>query len=279
MFKSYEEQYMDILNNVMTNGSENINKRTGVGTKRIPNAVINVDLQKEFPILKSKQVFWKTALKEILWIMKDQSNNINDLDAHIWDEWADEEGSIGKAYGFQIAKNVTIDGKTYDSQVHYILETLKEDPSSRRAVIDLWNVDDLGDMNLTPCCYSSVWNIIDGKLNCLLVQRSADYLVGVPFNTTQYALLTFMFARHLGVEVGILTHVMADCHIYTYESHINGAKRMIDNYFELCLENEISQTPKLIFTSDNTNFFNTNVNDVKLDNYHPVEKINFDVAV
>ena len=279
MLLNYEDQYMNILNNILENGIENINKRTGVGTIRIPNAIINVDLQKEFPILQSKQVFWKSALKEILWIMKDQSNNINDLDAHIWDEWADKEGSIGKAYGFQIAKKVTIDGKTYDSQVHYVLETLGEDPSSRRAVIDIWNVDDLGEMNLTPCCYSSVWNIIDGKLNCLLVQRSADYLVGVPFNTTQYALLTFMFARHLGVEVGILTHVMADCHIYTYESHINGAKRMINNYFELCLENETSRTPKLVFTTENKNFFNTKAIDVKLDNYSPVEKINFDVAV
>lgn len=279
MLLNYEDQYMNILNNILENGIENINKRTGVGTIRIPNAIINVDLQKEFPILQSKQVFWKSALKEILWIMKDQSNNINDLDAHIWDEWADKEGSIGKAYGFQIAKKVTIDGKTYDSQVHYVLETLGEDPSSRRAVIDLWNVNDLGDMNLTPCCYSSVWNIIDGKLNCLLVQRSADYLVGVPFNTTQYALLTFMFARHLGVEVGLLTHVMADCHIYTYESHLNGAKRMIDNYNQLCCGMVSSQTPELTFTTEDKNFFNTKVNDVKLDNYSPVEKINFDVAV
>ena len=162
--------------------------------------------------------------------MQKQSNNIHELGNNIWNSWADESGSIGKAYGYQVSKPITVDGKTYKSQVHYVLERLSNDSSDRRAVIDLWNVDDLGEMNLSPCCYSSIWTITDGKLNCMLVQRSADFLVGVPFNTTQYAILTHLFARHLNVEPGQLTHVMADAHIYCYDSHLNGAIKMVNNY-------------------------------------------------
>lgn len=273
---NYESQYFDILKSVMENGFRQLNTRTGVETLRIPHAVISVDLQKEFPILKSKHVFWKTAAREILWIMQQQSNNINDLKAHIWDEWADENGSIGKAYGYQVAKPVKINGVEYHSQIHYIIERLSADSSDRRAVVDLWNVDDLDDMKLVPCCYSSVWNIINGRLNCMLVQRSADYLVGVPFNTTQYAILTALIAHHLGVKTGQLTHCMADCHIYCYDSHINGAKKMIENF-----EHKIKylSTPELYLPSDKTDFFKMNIDDIHLKDYECVEKIDFDVAV
>ena len=193
--KSYEAQYMEIARTVMERGYLQMNQRTGVGTYRIPHAVITVDLEEEFPILKSKFVTWKSALQEILWIMQKQSNDINKLGNHIWDAWADETGSIGAAYGYQVAKPVTENGITYDNQVDYVLRRLANDSSDRRAVINLWDVDDIQDMALTPCCYSSVWNIIDGKLNCMLVQRSADFLVGVPFNTTQYAILTHLFTN------------------------------------------------------------------------------------
>lgn len=281
---SYEGQYFKILKSVLDDGFRQLNARTGVETIRIPHSVISVDLQKEFPILRSKQVFWKTATREILWIMQQQSNNINDLKAHIWDEWADEDGSIGKAYGYQIAKPVKIGGVYYRSQIHYIIERLNADSSDRRAVIDLWDVDDLDEMRLVPCCYSSVWDIIDNKLHCMLVQRSADYLVGVPFNTTQYAILTHLLARHLGVEVGQLTHCMADTHVYCYDSHLEGADKMMENYGNILLDNfdkkesEILQ-PKLTISPDKTNFFDITIDDIKVENYEYVEKISFDVAV
>ena len=215
---SYEEQYCTILKNIMENGSEEINERTAVKTKRLPNQIIKVDLQKEFPILRSRQVFWKSAIEEILWIMQKQSNNIHDLHSHIWDKWASEDGSIGKSYGYQVAKpvNTVQNGEfvRYSDQVHYVLETLKKDSSDRRCVINLWDCEELANMNLNPCCFSSVWNLDGGKLNCLLTQRSGDYPVGVVFNTTQYAALTYLFAAHLGVEPGSLLHVIADAHVY-----------------------------------------------------------------
>lgn len=309
---TYEEQYINIAQKIMEEGFLQLNKRTGVATKRIPHAIIQVDLQKEpVPILKCKNVFWKTSLKEILWIMQQQSNNIHDLDAHIWDEWADADGSIGKSYGYQVGKMVSArDNKNYTDQVHYVLSRLKEDPSDRRCVIDLWNVDDLKDMNLCPCCYSSIWDIVDGKLNCMLVQRSSDYLVGVPFNTTQYALLTHLFARHLGVEVGTLTHCMADAHIYQYDSHVNNFVDMHYNWNILSLVHEMDaevyqdiiemyddleadancvkfaralkiadEVPKLTFNTDETDFFKINVDDIQISHYSYMQKMTFDVAV
>lgn len=300
---TYESQYMEILKATKKNGYQELNKRTQVSTLRIPHAVISIDLEKEFPILKCKNVYWKTAAKEILWIMQQQSNNVNDLDASIWDSWADDDGFIGKAYGYQVAKPVTIGGITYKNQVDYVLTKLADDSSDRRAVIDLWNVDDLNDMNLVPCCFTSIWTIINNKLNCMLVQRSADFLVGVPFNTTQYAILTHLFARHLGINVGRLTHVMADCHIYCYDSHLLGATRMIANYekcnklagipltYITCImkgsSNDmvkhdidvVCSKPILNIKTDKTDFFSISIDDISVDNYVPMENINFDVAV
>lgn len=300
--QSYESQYIEILNTVKRNGYLELNKRTQVSTLRIPHAVISVDLEEEFPILKCKNVYWKTAAKEILWIMQQQSNNINDLDASIWDTWADESGSIGKAYGYQVAKPVTIGDVTYKSQVDYVLSKLSEDSSDRRAVINLWDVDDLNDMKLVPCCFASIWTVINNKLNCMLIQRSADFLVGVPFNTTQYAILTHLFARHLGLDVGRLTHVMADCHIYSYNSHIVGANRMLTNYdeytklldlpltFVSCMKDCANTTvkhgfevacsnPTLNINKEKKDFFSITIDDILVDNYIPMENIKFDVAV
>ena len=297
----YEKQYIQILKQIKSEGFRQMNERTGVETLRIPHAIISVDLEDEFPILKCKQVYWKSALKEILWIMQAQSNNINELDAHIWDDWADENGSIGKAYGYQVGKKICVDGMEYPSQVHYVLQRLSSDSSDRRGVIDLWNVDDMGEMNLVPCCYTSHWTVIDGRLNCMLMQRSADFLVGVPFNTTQYAMLTILFARHLGVQPGQITHCMSDAHIYLYDSHINGMEQMIENYYRwydapmittklakelkkvsesFKLLDEVNEAvPDFVVESENNDFFSVNWADCNLENYKSFGKISFDVAV
>lgn len=293
----FESQFYRILRDIDSFGFRERNERTGVETIRIPHAIFQVDLQKEFPILRSKRVFWESALDEILWIMQRQSNNVKDLKPHIWDEWTDENGSIGKAYGYQVGRSVkTHEGYEYPSQVHYVLETLHRDPSDRRCLINLWSVGDMGEMNLNPCCFLTDWTIINGKLNCLLVQRSADFLVGVPFNTTQYSILTHLFARHLGVEVGQLTHVMCDCHVYCYESHLKGMKTMLNRMEALQVvsgggvyqkDNEIAKEatrisgkkPTFQIYSDNTDFFKIKPEECKVENYECFAHIPLDVAV
>lgn len=289
---TYENQYFNILQEIEHSGFCQKNERTGYDTLRIPHGIIQVDLQKEFPILQCKNVHWKSALHEILWIMQKQSNNINDLKPHIWDEWADENGSIGRAYGYQIGREiVTPEKEVYESQVHYILKRLSKNSSDRRAVLDTWSIGDMQYMNLVPCVYTSMWTVIDNKLNCMIGQRSADFLVGVPFNTTQYAILTHLFARHLGVEVGQLTHVMSDCHVYCCESHMKGMYEMLDRMVKLdgrgvSTYDEINRTieiknkiPRFEIESDNVDFFSVNPDECKVVDYDHFPHIPFEVVV
>lgn len=320
---NYEKQYMQILSDIYSHGyDDGVNERTKYRTKRLPGRVIQVDLEKEFPILKSKKMFWKTALKEILWIWQCQSNNIKDLGAHIWDAWADGNGSIGTAYGAQVRKPVCIytdpvnktpeSFRAYENQTKYVLEYLREFPNGRWANATLWNVNDLATMNLVPCCHTATWNLDGGRLNCVLDQRSGDSPVGVPFNTTQYAMLTILFARDLGVKPGLLTHVIADAHIYAnqmqgveqqlayyellsaVEEHPNAqsvhyAKAWVASSIsgdsvstEELLEHAhiaIDCIPKFVVTGS-TNFFDVTVNECNLENYCEMGKIDFgEVAV
>lgn len=264
----YERQYIENLTNIMANGKREKNQRTGVETLRLPATQIIVDLEKEFPILQSKRVFWKSAVDEILWIMQKHSNVTAELKSKIWDAWTGEDGTIGKSYGYQIGQET----KGYSNQVEYVLETLKKDPSNRQCVINMWNVSELNEMNLVPCVYSSVWNIIDGRLNCMLVQRSADYPVGVPFDTTQYAVLVHLFARHLGVHPGILTHVMADSHIYA--NQLDGVKKQLEQYEKLI----VLDSPKLEITGSR-NFWEVKLEDIDIVDYDPMPAIKYEVAV
>lgn len=270
---NYESQYIVNLRRILYDGVKELNRRTGITTYRLPSTQIVVDLEKEFPILQSKKVNWKTAGDEILWIMQKHSNQISELKSHIWDSWAGEDGTIGKSYGYQIGQTT----RGHNNQVAYVLNTLKDDPSNRQCVINMWNVSELEEMNLVPCAYSSVWNIINGRLNCMLVQRSADYPVGVPFDTTEYAILTHMFARHLGVKPGILTHVMADSHIY--ENQIEGVKKQLDQFSEISNHNP-AQPPRLEFEyGAPKNFWEMSLEDIDIKNYNPMAAIKYEVAV
>lgn len=266
----YEDQYFDNINQILSDGKTELNNRTGIRTMRIPSSIIKVDLEEEFPILQSKRVNWKVAIDEILWIMQKQSNKISELNSSIWNSWAGEDGTIGKTYGYQVHK-VT---KGFANQVEYVLNTLAEDASSRQCVIDLWNPEELHEMNLVPCTYSSIWSIIDGRLHCTLVQRSADYLVGVPFDTMQYAALTHMFARHLNVKPGILTHCMADSHIYD-----NQLKPLGTLMFQYLRKSKMLSIPKLSINSDKKTFWDITVDDFILQNYSPMPYVKFEVAV
>ena len=182
-------------------------------TVKLFGVVNRYDLRKEFPILTVRRQYFKSALDELLWIWQKKSNNIGDLSSHVWDAWADETGSIGKAYGYQL-------GVLYDfpegrmDQVDWILKTLKENPASRRMVTNLFNHHDLKDMGLQPCAYSMTFNVSGNVLNGILNQRSQDMLTANGWNVMQYAALLMMFAQVSGLVAGELVHVIADCHIY-----------------------------------------------------------------
>ena len=188
-----DTQYLNIVENILDHGYFD-NNRTGVRTYKLPHQIMQFDLEKEFPILTTKFVAFKTAVKEILWIWQLQSNDVRELqkmNCHVWDEWMRPDGTIGKAYGYQIRKY---------KQVDKLLETLKTDPQNRRMIVSLWNIEDLPDMALQPCAYQTLWDVTDGRLNCMLIQRSGDMGLGVPFNMTQYAVLIHLIAQSADLQ-------------------------------------------------------------------------------
>ena len=184
------------------------------------------DLTKEFPILTIRKTFFKSAVDEILWIWQKKSNNVHDLKSHIWDSWADENGSIGKAYGYQLGiKNKYKEGM-FD-QVDRVLFDLKNNPNSRRIMTNIYNFADLNEMNLYPCAYSMTFNVSGDKLNGILNQRSNDMIVANNWNVCQYAVLLIMLAQVSGFKAGELLHVISDAHIY--DRHIPTIKKMMTN--------------------------------------------------
>ena len=186
-------------------------------TKKIFGVVNRYDLAREFPILTLRRINFEAAIDEILWIWQKKSNNIKDLRSHIWDSWADKDGSIGKAYGYQLRQKSIYDIKGEDiamDQVDRVLWQLKNEPSSRRIMTNIYNFKDLHEMNLAPCAYSMTFDVSDGRLNGILNQRSNDVIVANNWNVVQYAVLLMMFAQVSGLKPGILVHVIANAHIY-----------------------------------------------------------------
>lgn len=184
------------------------------------------DLQKEFPILTIRKTFLKSAIDEILWIWQKKSNNVNDLNSHIWDSWADETGSIGKAYGYQLGvKNKYKEGE-FD-QVDRVIYDLKNNPNSRRIMTNIYNFADLNEMHLYPCAYSMTFNVKDGKLNGILNQRSNDMLVANNWNVCQYSILIIMLAQVCGFKPGELVHVISDAHLY--DRHLPILEKVMNN--------------------------------------------------
>lgn len=202
------------------------------------------DLSREFPILTLRRTFWKTALDELLWIWQKKSSNIRDLRGHIWDEWADENGSIGKAYGYQLGIKSRYPEGDMD-QVDRVLWQLKNDPASRRIMTNMYNFADLSEMALYPCAYSMTFNVSGNTLNAILNQRSQDMLTANNWNVTQYALLVHMLAQVSGLQAGELVYVIADAHIY--DRHIPAVEKII--------QNEPRPAPKLIIDTSVTDFY------------------------
>ena len=183
------------------------------------------NLAEEFPIMTLRRTYWKSAVDELLWIWQKKSNRIADLGSHVWDEWAGPDGTIGKAYGYQLGVKHQYREGMFD-QVDRVIYDLKNNPASRRILTNIYNFEDLHEMNLAPCAYSMTFNVTGNKLNTILNQRSQDMLTANNWNVVQYAVLTHMMARVAGLEVGELVHVIADCHIY--DRHIPAVKAMLE---------------------------------------------------
>lgn len=220
------------------------------------------DLSKEFPLLTLRYTNWKAAIDEILWIWQKKSNNIKDLNSHIWDAWADEDGSIGKAYGYQLRQKHHYKEGDFD-QVDRVLYDLKHNPYSRRIITNMYVHNDLNEMNLYPCAYEMIFNVTGNKLNAVLTQRSQDVLVANNWNVVQYSILLHMFAQVSGFEVGELVHVIVDAHIY--DKHIPIVSKL------LC--NDIYDAPTLKINKDIKNFYDFKVEDFEVINYKYAKKI------
>ncbi len=220
------------------------------------------DLSEEFPILTLRPTYLKSAIDEVLWIWQKKSNNIKDLKSHIWDAWADEDGSIGKAYGYQMSVKHKYPEGEFD-QVDRVLFDLKNNPYSRRIMTNIYVHQDLAEMNLYPCAYSMTFNVSGNKLNGILNQRSQDVLAANNWNVVQYSALLMMFAQVSGLEAGELVHVIADAHIY--DRHIPVIRELI--------ERPQYDAPKLIINSEIKNFYDFTPDDFVLENYKAGEQV------
>lgn len=219
----------DIIENGISDEGQNVRPRWEDGTpahtvKKF--CIVNrYDLQKEFPLMTLRRVYYRSAIEEILWIYQKKSNRVSELSTHVWDAWADENGTIGKAYGYQLGIKHKYPEGEFD-QVDRVLYDLKHNPASRRIMTNLYNHADLHAMGLAPCAYSVTFNVSGNKLNAILNQRSQDMLTANNWNVCQYAALLTMFAKASGLQAGELVHVIADAHIY--DRHIPLVKKMIE---------------------------------------------------
>ena len=220
----------DILENGVWDTDLNVRPHWEDGTPAhtVKNfGIINrYNLEEEFPILTIRRTFWKSALDELLWIWQKKSNKISELGSHVWDSWADENGTIGKAYGYQLSIKHKYPEGMFD-QVDRVIYDLKHNPSSRRIMTNLYNFEDLHEMGLYPCAYSMTFNVSGNILNAILNQRSQDMLTANNWNVVQYALLVHMMAQISGLKAGELIHVISDAHIY--DRHVPIVEKIIQN--------------------------------------------------
>ena len=256
----------DILENGFSTENEKVRPVWEDGTPAYTikkfGVVNRYDLSKEFPILTLRYTNWKAAIDEMLWIWQKKSNRVEDLNSHIWDSWMGEDGTIGKAYGYQLGLKHEYKEGMFD-QVDRVLYDLKNNPYSRRIMTNIYNFQDLHEMNLYPCAYSMTFNVVDGKLNAILNQRSQDTLAANNWNVVQYSVLVHMFAQVSGLEVGELVHVISDMHIY--DRHIPLIKKLI--------EREPLPAPKFEINKDIKNFYDFTIDDFNIVDYKHGESI------
>ncbi len=267
----YRQTCLDILNHGYSDADCQVRPKWADGTpahtiKKF-GVVNRYDLAEEFPIMTLRRTYWKSAIDELLWIWQKKSNRIADLGSHVWDEWAGEDGTIGKAYGYQLGQKYRF-AEGENDQVDHILHELKNNPASRRMLTSLYNFQDLHEMNLYPCAYSMTFNVSGNTLNGILNQRSQDMLTANNWNVVQYAALMHMMAQVSGLQVGELVHVIADCHIY--DRHIPAVKAM--------LEKEGFDAPGFRLDPGVTDFYSFTKDSFSLENYqyHPFD---FDIPM
>ncbi len=269
----------DILDHGTTTEGEKVRPRWEDGSPAYTIKNFGVtnryDLREEFPALTLRRTALKSAMDEILWIYQKKSNNINDLNSHIWDQWADESGSIGKAYGYQIAQKSSYREGEFD-QMDRVLYDLEHTPFSRRIMINMYTFADLHEMNLYPCAYSVTYNVTQGEgdekpvLNMVLMQRSQDILAANNWNVCQYAILLMMVARHVDMVAGELLHVIVDAHIY--DRHVDIVRELI--------ERPQYPAPRVSLNPNVQNFYDFTTDDLIVEDYnHGPQVKNIPIAV
>ena len=265
--KIFIENCRDILKNGYSDEKLDVRPHWADGTpahtvKKF-GIVNRYDLQKEFPILTIRQTYYKSSIDELLWIWQKKSNDVKELKSRIWDSWADENGTIGKAYGYQLGVKHQYKEGMFD-QVDRVLYDLKHNPQSRRIMTNIYVHQDLHEMNLYPCAYSFTLNVSGDTLNGILNQRSQDMLTANNWNVVQYSILLMMFAQVSGLKAGTLMHVIADAHIY--DRHIP--------ILEEIMEKPQFEAPKLIVNPNVKDFYEFKVEDFTLEDYkyNPLDK-------
>ena len=271
--KLFVNMCREILDNGFSSEGQTVRARWEDGTPahtiKTFGVVNRYDLSEEFPALTLRPTAIKSAVDEILWIWQKKSNNIKDLKPHIWDEGADEDGSIGKAYGYQMRVKYKFAQGEMD-QVDNVLWQLKNTPYSRRILTNIYNFDNLSEMNLEPCAYSMTFNVTGNKLNAILNQRSQDILAANNWNVVQYSVLVHMFAQVSGLVPGELVHVISDAHIY--DRHVPIIKELI--------ERPQYPAPKFRLNPDIKNFYDFTTDDIIVEDYQKNPQIlNIPIAI
>ena len=262
-------QYLDLMQHVLDHGTRKTD-RTGTGTISVFGAQLRFDLSAGFPLLTTKKVHLKSIIHELLWFLKGDTNTryLKDNGVTIWDEWADKNGDLGPVYGYQWRSWPTPGGGHVD-QISQVLDSINKNPDSRRMIVSAWNVADLPKMALLPCHAFFQFYVADGKLSCLLYQRSADLFLGVPFNIASYALLTMMVAQVSGLKPGDFVHTFGDTHLYL--NHLDQARE------------QLSRAPRALpvmrLNPAVKDLFEFKYEDFALENYDPHPAIKAPIAV
>ncbi len=263
------KQYLDLLQHVIDTGVRK-DDRTGTGTISVFGYQMRFNLEKDFPFLTTKKLHLRSIIHELLWFLNGDTNikYLNDNQVTIWDEWADLNGDLGHIYGYQWRSWTSSKGGPVD-QIRNVIQSIKENPSSRRHIVSAWNVGELDQMALPPCHILFQFYVSEGKLSCQLYQRSCDIFLGIPFNIASYALLTMMIAQVTGLKAYEFIHTLGDAHIYL--NHIDQVK--------LQLTREPFPLPQLKINREVNDIFDFKYNDFELVNYNPHPHIKGKISV
>lgn len=263
------KQYLDLLDHVMRDGVRK-NDRTGTGTISVFGYQMRFNMEDGFPLLTTKKLHLKSIIYELLWFLQGDTNTkyLKEHGVSIWDEWADLNGDLGHIYGYQWRSWPDYDGGFID-QISEVVDTIKNNPDSRRIIVSAWNVADLKKMNLPPCHALFQFYVADGRLSLQLYQRSADIFLGVPFNIASYSLLLMMMAQVTGLKAGDFVHTLGDAHIYL--NHLEQVK--------LQLSREPRPLPKMLINQNVKNIFDFKYEDFTLTEYNPWPHISGAVSV